>query len=118
MPDSSIAIHRAISADREPWAGSLDGYAGAYGRRMRPTDNGVDLEALRDLTTPWCLRVVATLRIAQHITAGLGQVEDLAAAAGCDAGALHSVLAHLAGKGVFREEAPGRFALNRAAEGL
>jgi hypothetical protein len=84
---------------------------------VTPHDD-VDLHALLDLTTPWCLLVVSTLKIAQHIAAGTGDVDALAAAAGCDAYALHNVLAHLAGKGVFVEEAPGRFALNRAAEGL
>ncbi len=85
---------------------------------MTLADEDVDLETLLDLTTPWCLRVVATLHIADHIAAGLGEVDDLASAADCDADALYNVLAHLVGKGVFREEAPGRFALNRAAERL
>lgn len=31
----------------------------------------VDLEALSDLCTPWCIHVVATLRIADHLAAGL-----------------------------------------------
>jgi len=30
----------------------------------------VDLEQMLDLTTPWCLRVAATLRIPEHIAAG------------------------------------------------
>jgi 2,7-dihydroxy-5-methyl-1-naphthoate 7-O-methyltransferase len=78
----------------------------------------VDLEALSDLGTPWCLRVVATLRIADHLAAGAGDVDGLAAAAGCDAAVLHRVLRHLVGKGVFEEPAPGRFALNDAAREL
>jgi SAM-dependent methyltransferase len=85
---------------------------------MTPNAEDVDLYSLLDLTTPWCLHVVATLRIADHIAAGLDQIDDLAAAAGCNADVLHNVLAHLVGRGVFREEAPGRFALNRAAEEL
>jgi 2,7-dihydroxy-5-methyl-1-naphthoate 7-O-methyltransferase len=80
--------------------------------------SGADLEALSDLATPWCLRVVATLGIAGHIAAGRHDIDGLAAAAGCDAAALHSVLGHLVGKGVFEEPAPGRFALNQAARGL
>jgi 2,7-dihydroxy-5-methyl-1-naphthoate 7-O-methyltransferase len=79
---------------------------------------GVDLEALSDLCTPWCIRVVATLRIAEHVAGGVTEVERLAAAAGCDADALHNVLGHLVGKGVFEETAPGRLALNEAARGL
>jgi 2,7-dihydroxy-5-methyl-1-naphthoate 7-O-methyltransferase len=83
-----------------------------------PEHDAADLEALCDLCTPWCLHVVATLRIADHIAAGTGEVDELAEAAGCDSGALESVLGHLVGKGVFREAAPGRFALNDAALGL
>jgi SAM-dependent methyltransferase len=78
----------------------------------------VDLGALSDLCTPWCLHVVATLRIADLIAAGVDQIDDLADAAGCDPYALHRLLTHLVGKGVFKEPAPGRFALNPAAEGL
>jgi hypothetical protein len=79
---------------------------------------GPDLEALSDLCTPWCIRVVATLRIADHMAAGVTDVERLAVVAVCDAGALHNVLGHLVGKGVFEEVAPGRFALNDAARQL
>src|SRR5687768_16176911 len=78
----------------------------------------VDLWALSDLCTPWCIFVVATLRIAEHIAAGNTEIDRLAAAAGCDTDVLHSVLGHLARKGVFQETAPGRFALNDAARGL
>jgi SAM-dependent methyltransferase len=83
-----------------------------------PDQPSVNLEALSDLCTPWCVHVVATLRIADHIAAGRGQIGDLAAAAGCDCYALHWVLTYLAGKGVFEEPTPGRFALNPAAWGL
>jgi 2,7-dihydroxy-5-methyl-1-naphthoate 7-O-methyltransferase len=87
---------------------------------MHPHDTpaGVDLEALSDLCTPWCIRVVATLRIADHVAAGITGIDQLAAVAGCDAGALHHVLGHLVGKGVFEEPAPGRFALNQPARAL
>jgi SAM-dependent methyltransferase len=77
-----------------------------------------DLGALSDLCTPWCVRVAATLRIAALVAAGIEQVDDLANAAGCDRYALHRVLTHLAGKGVFEEPASGRFVLNEAARGL
>lgn len=83
-----------------------------------PAQQGADLEALSDLCTPWCIRVVATLRIADHVAAGVSDVGQLAAAAGCNADALHNVLGHLVGKGVFEESAPGRFALNDAAREL
>jgi len=75
----------------------------------------VNLWELSDLCTPWCLHVIATLRIANHIQSGIDQINDLAAAANCDPGVLHAVLGHLVGKGVFEETAPGRFALNEAA---
>jgi len=78
----------------------------------------VDLEQLGDLCTPWCLRVAATLRIGAHIEAGAGSLEELAAAARCDADALGRVLRHLVGKGVFEEPSPGRFALNAVARAL
>jgi 2,7-dihydroxy-5-methyl-1-naphthoate 7-O-methyltransferase len=78
----------------------------------------VDLEQMLDLATPWCLRVAATLRIPEHIAAGHAGIADLAAAAGCDADALHAVLGHLVSRGVFTEASPGRFACNQAAEQL
>ncbi len=81
-------------------------------------DNTVDLGRMLDLATPWCLHVAATLRIPEHISAGRTGIAELAAAAGCDRDALHAVLGHLVSKGVFAEEAPGRFACNHAAEQL
>jgi hypothetical protein len=78
----------------------------------------VNLAALSDLCTPWCIHVVATLRIADHIAAGIDKIDDLAAAAKCDSYVLHRVLEHLVSKGVFEQPEPGRFALNEAARGL
>lgn len=77
-----------------------------------------DIGALSDLCTPWCIHVVATLQVADHIAAGRNQIDDLAAATGCDAYALHRLLTTLVDKGVFEEPAPGRFGLNKAAESL
>jgi len=79
---------------------------------------GTDLSALCDLCTPWCVHVVATLRIADHISVGINQIDELAAASGSVSDSLHRVLRHLVGKGVFEEPAPGRFALNEPARGL
>jgi 2,7-dihydroxy-5-methyl-1-naphthoate 7-O-methyltransferase len=84
----------------------------------RTPPDGVDLEQMLDLATPWCLRVAATLRIPDHITAGRTDIGALAAAAGCDRDALHAVLSHLVSRGVFTEDSPGRFSCNRAADGL
>jgi len=78
----------------------------------------VDIFALSDLCTPWCVHVVATLQIAGHIAAGAAELNQLAAAANCNADYLGRVLRHLIGKGVFEEPAPGRFALNEAARQL
>ena len=78
----------------------------------------MDLWSLSDLSTPWCVHVVATLRIADHIVAGRTGIDQLAAAAGADRDSLHRVLRHLVSKGVFEEPAPGRFALNDAARAL
>src|SRR6266700_8293165 len=76
---------------------------------------GANLSALSDLCTPWCIRVVATLRIADHIAAGTTDIKTLAEEAECDSDFLHRVLRHLVGKGVFTEPTPGQFALNEAA---
>ena len=43
----------------------------------------VNLWEMSDLSTPWCIHVAATLRIADHVAAGIHQIDDLAAAAGC-----------------------------------
>jgi 2,7-dihydroxy-5-methyl-1-naphthoate 7-O-methyltransferase len=83
-----------------------------------PKQETLSLEALSDLRTPWLIHVVATLRIADHIAAGIDQIDSLAAAAGCDRYALHRALTSLADKGVFEETAPGRFALNQVSRGL
>jgi hypothetical protein len=83
-----------------------------------PSPSDVDMRALSDLCTPWCLRVVATLRIADHLHTGVTGIDELAALVGCDRRALQRVLRHLIGKGVFTEPTPGRFALNRPARQL
>lgn len=76
------------------------------------------LESLTDLRTPWCVHVVATLRVADRIAEGMADVGDLANAAGCDRDALHDVLCHLASKGVVAELAAGRFELTELGQQL
>jgi hypothetical protein len=83
-----------------------------------PNPNTVDLQQLSDLCTPWCLHVVTTLRIAEHIASGTSDIGGLASAARCNATALRGVLGHLVTKGVFQETSPGRYALNDAAQAL
>lgn len=78
----------------------------------------MDIWALSDLCTPWCVHVVSTLRIADHIAAGKTRIDDLAAASGSSSDSLHRVLRHLVGKGIFEEPARGLFALNEPAHAL
>jgi SAM-dependent methyltransferase len=75
----------------------------------------VDLWALSDLCTPWCLHVAVTLRVAEQIESGATEIDKIASACGADRDALHRVLRHLVSKGLFEEPAPGRFALNASA---
>ena len=85
----------------------------------RPAAKGsADIDQMLDLATPWCLMVAATLRIPDLIAEGHHDIADLATASGCDRDALHAVLDHLVSKGVFRQQGPGRFDCNRAAEQL
>jgi SAM-dependent methyltransferase len=83
-----------------------------------PPQDTVNIWALSDLCTPWCVHVVSTLGIADHLAAGKTQIDDLAAASGSSSDSLHRVLRHLVSKGVFEEPAPGRFALNEPARAL
>ena len=83
--------------------------------REKTPGASANLSTLRDLSTPWCIRVVATLRIADYIAADTTDITTLAQEAGCDADSLQRVLRHLVGTGVFEEPTPGRFALNEAA---
>jgi hypothetical protein len=54
--------------------------------------DAANLWELSDLCTPWCLHVVATLRIADHIAAGAVEIHDLERAAQCDCYVLHRVI--------------------------
>jgi len=67
------------------------------------------------------VHVVVTLRVANHLDAlgGTAPVPQLAAACGADADALHRLLRHLAGRGVFLElPDEGVFRLNEASREL
>jgi len=76
------------------------------------------LDELADLATPWAIRVVVTLGIPDLLADGPRPADELAAAAGCDAGYLRRILGHLTGPGLFRQTEPGRFALTGAGERL
>lgn len=77
-----------------------------------------DIWSLSDLCTPWCVHVVATLRVADHMEAGVIRIDALANAVGAHSDSLHRVLRHLVGRGVFEETSPGLFSLNAAARQL
>lgn len=81
-----------------------------------PEADTVNIYSLSDLATPWCVHVIATLRIADHIHSGITQIDELAAAASANAAMLHRVMTHLVQKGVFDERSDGQFTLNEPAE--
>jgi hypothetical protein len=83
-----------------------------------PHQDQPNIWSLGDLCTPWCIHVVATLRIADHLAAGLSRIEEVAAAAKADAGSLARVIRHLVGQRIFEEPLPNQFALNAPAQQL
>jgi SAM-dependent methyltransferase len=85
---------------------------------MANTEQPLDLWTLSDLGTPWCIRVAVTLHIAEHIDAGITDIDGLAAVTSSDAVVLHSVLSYLSEKGIFVESPLGHFALNDTSRGL
>lgn len=78
----------------------------------------MDLFELSDLCTPWCIHVVATLRIANRMESGISDIDALSSAANADRESLERVLRHLVSKGVFEESTPGQFILNDGARPL
>jgi 2,7-dihydroxy-5-methyl-1-naphthoate 7-O-methyltransferase len=77
-----------------------------------------DLDALTDLTTPWCIRVAVTLRIPELIEAGLVTAGALAAETGTNEEALSRLLRQLARKGVLLQPQPGTFTLGATGREL
>ncbi|MFC5034898.1 methyltransferase [Streptomyces sp. DSM 41987] len=71
---------------------------------------------LMDLITPMALRAAATLRLADLIADGSGQIDELARRSEADPDALGRMLRHLVCHGVFTEPEPGHFAVNEIAE--
>lgn len=76
---------------------------------------GDGLDALADLLTPMAVRVVATLRVADHLP---GTAAAAAAAVGADPDVLDRILHHLAAAGVLTVDGSGRFGLTARAEAL
>ncbi|MBC9724785.1 methyltransferase [Streptomyces sp. TRM68367] len=79
---------------------------------------GTGLWAMADLVTPMALRVAATLRLADHITAGLRTAPELAAATGTDADALDRLMGHLASVGVLTHDPFAGYALTPRGQEL
>jgi hypothetical protein len=77
-----------------------------------------DVGTLSDLSTPWCVHVVATLRVADHIAAGITDIAGLASICGAHADSLARVLQHLVSRGLFEQPSRGRFVLNAPARAL
>ena len=73
---------------------------------------------MADLATPMAVRVVANLRIADHITRGLRTAHELAEVANANADALDRVLRHLTKAGLFSRDESGRYSLTARGEGL
>lgn len=61
------------------------------------------LRELSDFAAPWAIWIAATLRLADHVEAGVTRLEDLAERSGTDPGALHRLLRYLVARGVFAE---------------
>jgi hypothetical protein len=70
------------------------------------------------LGTPMAIRVAATLRLADHLAAGLATAAELAEAAGAHPDALERLLRYLAVRGVFRRDQAGRYGLTPLSEAL
>src|SRR5258708_31741095 len=102
-PQAQLKSHRALGnhqeTDEEEQEMTRDKTPGA----------SANLSALSDLCTPWCIHVVATLRIADQIAAGTADIKTLAKEAGCDTDSLQRGLRHLVGKCVFDEPQPAQF---------
>jgi hypothetical protein len=78
----------------------------------------MDIWSLTDLCTPWCVHVVVTLGVPDHIAAGKTEINELAKACAVHAESLQRVMQHLVGKGVFEERPRGHFTLNEGARML
>lgn len=81
-------------------------------------DGELDLEQLSDLATPWCLRVVVTLGLAQRLAEAPATAAELAGIVGADIDLLELVLRHLGSVGVVSTDEAGRHRLSAAARDL
>lgn len=113
--------HATVTAVRAELLGPLGvdrarTYASGYWRRgvadpeAEDVTHGLALIEMVDLLTPYAVRVMATLGLADLIGAGTDTVVGLATATDCDPDTLGAVVAHLVHKGVLAEDG-GRLSL-------
>jgi predicted transcriptional regulator len=81
-------------------------------------ERDIGLWAMADLATPMAVRVVATLRIADHVAKGMRSTHELAESANANADALDRVLRHLIKAGLFSRDEAGRYSLTARGEEL
>ncbi|MEU7991034.1 methyltransferase [Streptosporangium canum] len=79
---------------------------------------GAGLWAMAHLGTPMALRTAATLRIADHIVAGLRTAPELAEAVRADADALERLMRYLAARGILSRDDSGRYDLTAQGAAL
>ncbi|HEY3260469.1 MAG TPA: methyltransferase [Pseudonocardiaceae bacterium] len=77
-----------------------------------------ELWAMAHLGTPMAIRVAATLRIADHIAAGIQTAPDLAGTVHADPDALERLLRYLARRAVLTVDRHGRYGLTPLGEPL
>ncbi|MET9912444.1 methyltransferase [Streptomyces sp. NPDC006476] len=82
------------------------------------TEWGVGLWRMADLTVPMALRVAATLRVADHLTAAPRTAEELARAVRAEPRALDRTLRHLVTAGVLARDARGAYTLTDRGQAL
>jgi O-methyltransferase len=76
------------------------------------------LWAMANLGTPMAVRVAATLRIADHIAAGVRTAPELAEAVSADADALDRLMRYLTIRGLLSRDETGQYALTAQGEPL
>ena len=77
-----------------------------------------ELWSMAHLGTPMAIRVAATLRLADHLAAGLGTAAELAEAAGAHPDAVERLLRYLTARGVFTRTDAGRYGLTAVGQVL
>jgi 2,7-dihydroxy-5-methyl-1-naphthoate 7-O-methyltransferase len=65
------------------------------------------LRELTDFAAPWAVWIAATLRLPDHVEAGVTRLEDLAERAGADPDSLRRLLRYLVARGLFAETSAG-----------